>query len=528
MTKKSIFLFLAIMLFGPLALLSQTSGDAPVATIRTNWGNDQEGTIFLAVEGEESDLEQIFIDAGYGKKKITEKNEDDSYSAKGNTIKLYGKITGLTTPWDIVTKITFAENDHLTGVSVAMSPLVEQVDLSPCKALTYASFLGCNLTSFDFSKLPMSIENLSLASNNLTEVVVPNLPNLKNLAVSTNPLLKKLDISQVPQLDELDVSELPLITSLDLSKHTNLAFLTAFGCQLSTIDLSQCPQIVNVSLTGNVLTEVKFAQNMPNLAVLELAYNKLKSFDGSSMPALRLLSLRGNLPLSKLDISKNLQLNVLAVDSTSISSIDVKHLKDLETLNVGDCPLTSLDVSGLDKLENLSIQRCYGVTTLNISGCSKMTNVLLAGNKLGLEMSHQIASDLPETTTGFIGFCLTDDPKEKNLMYAKDVETCNEKGYQVLQMSNDGLPTPYSGIPTSVEEISLPQQEMIAVDLGSHMEIRFTELPSSKEKLVIFDMNGKQRLSASVAGNSIRINKKRLGEGKYIATLGLKSITFII
>lgn len=528
MTKKSIFLFLAIMLFGPLALFSQIPENEPVATIHINWGNDQTGTVSLNVVGEESDLEQIFIDAGYGMKKITEKNEDDSYSVKGNIIKLYGKIKGLSTPWEIVKKISFAENDHLSELAVLLSPLEEQVDLSPCKALTYASFLGCRLTSFDFSKLPKSIKQLSLASNNLTEVVVPKLPNLEKLSVGTNPELKKLDISQVPQLIELDVSDLPLITSLDLSKHTKLTLLTAYGCQLSTLDLSQCLEIENVSLTNNVLTDVKFAQNNPKLGILELAHNKLKSFDGSSMPELRLLSLGHNLSLSKLDISKNKDLAILAVDSTAISSIDVKHLKELESLNTGGCSLTSLDLSGLEKLMNLSIQQCYGITTLNISGCSSLTNIILAGNSLGLDMSHQIASDLPEAHNGFIGFYLMDDPKEKNQMYTKDVETCVNKGFQVLQMSNDGMPMPYEGIPTSVEKISQPLQEMTAIDLGNYIEIRLSKLPSSKEKLSVFDISGKGRLSIPISSKTIRIEKRSLGKGKYIATFGSKGITFII
>lgn len=523
--KKMIMLLFVVTMLGTLSLFSQTSEETPIATIYTQ---EYEGNLSFFVGGEDADIDQIFVDAGYGKKKIGEKNADGTYPVKGDVIKIYGKITALATPWEVTKRVFVRENDHIIHLAITATPLEEQPDLSTCRALTRVSFTGCALSDIDFSKLPASIVELYVSTNKFSEVILPQLPNLRDLAVGSCPGLTKLDVSKASQLQTLDASELPLLSSLDLSNNPELVYLSAFSCNFSTMDLSKCKKLENVALSENQLTEVIFAEGISPLKVLQVGHNRFTSFDTSNMPELISLSLRGNSGLSSIDLSNNSHLQIVAVDNTSISSIDVRNLQELTLLNLGGCPLTTVDISGLENLETFSVQGCYGIESLDFSGCSKITHILLAGNRLGFEASHQMVSNLPNAVEGFIGFFFSEDPKEGNLMHKDDVTECIKKGFQVLQMSKDGTPSPYVGIPANVKKVLSNDGDLTVIDRDKYIEIRLPEVPAVNERLMVFDMSGTRRLSVPIRDKGVQIEKERLGPGAYIITVGTKHVTLML
>lgn len=518
---KERFTAILLLFFLGIAPLFAQQDDKPVVTIYTSWQADQEGAISFSVSGEEADYESVFIDAGYGKTKPNDTTMDGEFRVKGNVIKIYGKINGLNAPNEITRRIVFAENDHIKDVAITMSQLDEQVDLRPCKALRYVSFMGTGLKKFDFALLPESIEELFLLMNELSEVAVPALPNLTNLNVGSNKDLAQVDVSLLTNLVSLDVSESPKLTTLDVSKNKHLTTLNAFDCNFRAIDLTKNDFIDNLSLANNrELTEVKFG-NVEPMAILDLGATKVPNIDVTGMPSLVLLTLRDNPNITKIDLSKNSELVRINLSNTAISKLDVKHLANLNMLNLEGCPIKSLDLSGLETLTHLSLENSFSLEELILDGCTSITDIIVAGNNLSSEASKRIANALPTADFTMLAFYLKDNPKDKNWMLEEDVKTCVSKGWSVLQKDANGETEPYSGIPTSSKQLALGEGGVKAIVGNENVEFVLDGNVSSIEKeLAIYDIAGRKVYETLVNSQVVSVSRSQLGEGVYLVALG--------
>lgn len=509
------------------ALGAAFAQEIPVATIHTSWAPETESTIYFSVEYDDADADAVFLDCGYGKISPAETDENGEYRAKGNLIKVYGKIKGLVTPGEITLGVDFAENNHIKNVAISMTGLSAQVDLTPCKGLEYVSFMACGLNSFDFSLLPTSIEELFVMYNDFSEFVVDGLPNLKSLATGSCPNLAKVDVTRASALEKLDVSELPKLVSIDLSKNPKLSVLTAYNCGLTSVDLTATDNLKDITLTNNPdLMELKLG-NTDNLMILSLGETQLSCPDLKKMPELLWLNLRKNPRITEVDLSANTELGIISLDSTNITSIDVKHLKYLEQLDLSGTRLTSLDVSGLEMLSLLSVEKCYSVSDLNIAGCTSMNGLLVDGNKFGFEMSKKMAEDLPESEEqGFVGFYRMDDPREENLMHVEDVEVIINKNFEVLQMNDTGEVSAYEGIPSAVEEVLTDGKDLKVFDHGDALKVALPEGCTSP--LVVYTLAGEKIFFRQVKGDFVLIDKRELGRGKFVAACGTHSKVFVL
>lgn len=513
---------LPLLLLGLMTLLGLMSNplraqsdELPVVTIYTNWENDQEGDINLSLSGSESDFETTYIDAGYGKKKPNDVNQDGSIPAKGNVIKIYGHFEGIGTPTDITKKIEVAPNDFIKEVNISLTTLEEQPDLSKCQALTRLTMMACELKSIDFDKIPSSITTLQVLVNDLSEIVLPSMPNLEELSAGSCPNMSKVDVSGAPNLTRLDIGGLPMLTTLDLSKNPNLIYLAAYDCALPKIDLSNCNSLENISLSGNKLSQLKLG-NTEGIEILELANNQLAAIDLTKMPKLKSLSLRANTQISSIDLSNNSELMILTADSTAIKEIKVNHLKNLETLDLGATQLSKLDISGMSGLQNVSIECCYSVTEINFANAPLLTNILIDGNKLSFDQTAQMAKDLPEADIQmgpFIGVYSQGDPREGNLMHEEAVELCREKNYAVMQRDSEGEVSDYNGIPASIDPITAPK--LSYRDTGAQIIVDLSTINKRASTAHLYNMSGELIRSYELSGGSLEIDKKELRQGTH-------------
>ena len=510
------------LLLGLMTLLGLMSNplkaqrdELPVVTIHTNWASDQEGAIHLSLSGSEKDFETTYIDAGYGKKKPTDVDQDGAIPAKGNVIKIYGHFEGIGTPMDITKKIEVAPNDFIKEVNISLTPLEEQPDLSKCQALTRLTMMACELKSIDFDKIPSSITTLQVLVNDLSEIVLPSMPNLDELSAGSCPNMSKVDVSGAPNLTRLDIGGLPMLTTLDLSKNPNLIYLAAYDCALPKIDLSNCNNLENISLSGNKLSQLKLG-NTEDLEILELANNKLTGIDLTKMPKLKSLSLRANTQISSIDLSNNPNLMIFTADSTAIKEIKVNHLKSLETLDLGATQLTKLDISGMSALQNVSVECCYSVSEINFANAPQLINILIDGNKLSFDQTAQMAKDLPEADMQmgpFIGVYAQGDPKEGNLMHEEAVELCRSKNYAVMQRDSDGEVYDYNGIPASIDPITTPK--LSYRDTGAQIVIDLSTINKRVSAAHLYNMSGELIRSYKLSGRSLEIDKKELQQGAH-------------
>jgi uncharacterized repeat protein (TIGR01451 family) len=153
----------------------------------------------------------------------------------------------------------------------------------------------------------LSLSSVNLADNELTEVNVAGLPQLKELVLRNNGLMD-LELGNLPNLEELD----------------------AENNHLSSIDLAGLSKMQDLNLDENELSSLDLS-GMPNLQKLEVVKNNLEA----------------------IDFSENLMLKNVHISDNGITSIDVKHLKDLRVLLLLRCPIETLDVAGLEDLFTL-------------------------------------------------------------------------------------------------------------------------------------------------------------------------------
>ena len=95
---------------------------------------------------------------------------------------------------DITKKVDVAPNDFIKEINISLTTLDEQPDLSKCQALTRLTMMACELKSIDFNKVPASITTLQVLINDLSEIVLPSMPNLEELSAGSCPNMSKLDI----------------------------------------------------------------------------------------------------------------------------------------------------------------------------------------------------------------------------------------------------------------------------------------------------------------------------------------------
>lgn len=527
MKQRLLLLMISLLSYAGVNLLYAQEAH-PIVVITTSHAESWEGDLDITIVSDEADFDKIWIDTGYGKKKTDELNDEGRYPAKGNSIKVYGPIRGVNAPSEVTRKVEFADNSTITDVAITNTALTAPVDFRPCSRLRYVSLMACDLKTVDFSLFPASIEELHLLSNDLTEFVLPKMPSLINVDVAANPRLSKVDFSQNPQLNIIDVSSNPLLKSIDLSQSKALTTLTAYECALRTLDVSACDAIEQIAVWSNQLTDIKLG-NTESITLYQVSSNDLPAVDAAKMPKLYILSIGDNPRISSIDLSKCPDLMQFSAEHTAISSFVVNHLQFLELLNVGGCPISRLDLSGMAALKDLSVERCYTLSELNIDGCSALNSLLLAGNKLDLEVSARIAEALSVKDPmegAFIGFYRQNDDKECNAMYQADVEKCVQKGFEVLQLDGESV-SPYTGIAASLSKIYDANTPLFVHDDGSTISIEQTDLQGSR-RVSIYDMKGERLYTTFTDEVVITVDKSIIGSGKRIVVAGTQHRLFML
>lgn len=477
----------------------------PLVTIITTDDSEYEGSVAFTVTGSKEDFASLRIDAGYGKKPASEVNEDGEIPLKGNLIRIYGKIEGLVAPMDRTYNVAFSENDCIKQLSFALNELPEGIDLSANKALEYVSFMGCEVQTLDFSKLPVTLKTIYLTGNNLPGVDLSGLPNLETVYIDDNPLISSVDFKGNKNLQRINISGNPLIGSVDLSEQKNLTVFEAWDCGLTDIDFSHADGLESVSLRNNKLNNIKFGKT-DNLQILDIANNNIKSLETDKMPEIQSLNVTANNEMEVLDVSKCEYLLWLNVDSTRISTLNLANCTGLEVLTAAMSPLKELDLSNNPSLAQLSIENCGTIAELDISGKPNLRMLIVAGNKLGQDATKKIAMDLPDLTLlpdeyGTWGAFLNNTLTEKNLVSKESVRIAKSKGWDVVARNGNDEFEDYEGVDTGLEKAMASPTKKLRVMCSDNC-ISIENLPQGYRKEVnLFDASGR-KISSAVTDNT--------------------------
>ena len=150
------------------------------------------------------------------------------------------------------------------------------------------------------NRFPTSLEYLTLQSNELSQINISDLVNLKTLSCYSNKITQ-LDISTLTNLNQLYCQD-NLITQLNIA---NLPLLETIVCNTNKIT------ILNLS-------------NLSNLKSIDCSHNQLAQLDVSNISSLISLGCSNN-NLESMDISQNKKLFQFYAVNNNLKSLNIKN-----------------------------------------------------------------------------------------------------------------------------------------------------------------------------------------------------------
>ena len=261
------------------------------------------------------------------------------------------------------------DTDHNGEISFDEAEVVETIDLSEVDAQSITSLTG--LESFT------GLRNLSIVEQNIPDLPLATLTNLRSLKCHFNYYLGELDLSGNSMLQTLDLAFCLNLESLDLSNNTRLTEVRIQGGmsgnqivgQLSSINLSTNSRIKTLYLWQNALTTVDVSQ-CTALEELRVNYNRLTT----------------------LDISANTNLKSLVCTNNNLTSLITGQNNRLESIQADENPFTELTINGKIRLKNVSLDGCSSLQevdlssnsleNISLSGCSNLNRLNVSSNDL--------------------------------------------------------------------------------------------------------------------------------------------------
>lgn len=163
-----------------------------------------------------------------------------------------------------------------------------------------------------------NLEYLNCSENDLTALVLEDLPALTSLTCNENASLETLDLSGAPALEQLYCFHSAL-TELDLQDVPALTYLVWGGSPLQELDLSNSPELQVLHVLGGDLTSADLSHN-PKLDMLLWNHTRIETLDLSNQTELTYLNCTDN-QLTSLDLSANSKLETLYAGKNRLLAI---------------------------------------------------------------------------------------------------------------------------------------------------------------------------------------------------------------
>lgn len=294
---------------------------------------------------------------------------------------------------------------------------LEELDLSQCKHLTALECHTNPLTVLDFVKCP-DFTVLWCGNEELTTIILP--ASLK---------MERLDCSY--SNDSLTVSGGALFLDLHCSGRVYRSFSTEVHAQVQKL---QIEDLVTWDLVGN-----------QQLQVLECYFGPTGSIDLSESTVLELTfnSQTSNLPL--LGLKRGTVLKLTMSGTWCLGDLTGFTMLTKLDCNLTTCPLTVLDLSFCRELHKVRILGSYVLASINLTGCSCLTDFDLVHapgmSELNLKSCKNLAvmrcfgSGLTSLDVSFSPLLTSLD-----ICNSKMLVTLNTGGLERLKVLTDGCP----------------------------------------------------------------------------------------
>ena len=223
--------------------------------------------------------------------KVKDENIDFSYNKQLERVVLSPSIRGLAYEESKVNNIKYADNNVIKEIGITYKDK-ETLDL---RNLANLKNVYVNESKVKNVFLPSLIEILELTNNKVENIDLNNLSYLNHLNLYGN-LLKTIDVSHLPKLKFINLNDNPIKQSLlDFTNSLDLEEVyigKQGGMSIDKMDFSKNTKLKNLSIMSN-LKELDLTKNI-NLEYLRLNSNNIGKLDLSK-----------NINLKKLDIPEN-------------------------------------------------------------------------------------------------------------------------------------------------------------------------------------------------------------------------------
>lgn len=164
--------------------------------------------------------------------------------------------------------------------------------------------------------------------------------------------ITNLNVSNCENLEVLNCNGNGL-SMLDLTKNSKLYYLDCGHNVLTELDVTHNPALYYIDCQGNDLSTLDITKNEGLIWLYAQMNFKLENIDFSNNKKLREILVYGAENMTSIDVTNIPNLLRLAVDMTSLSTIDVSKNLELQILNVADTKLRQK--SGIRKNEVIEL-----------------------------------------------------------------------------------------------------------------------------------------------------------------------------
>jgi len=271
----------------------------------------------------------------------------------------------------------------------AIDGSVTPLDLSQNTALIELNTNSNSIVTLDLSSNTL-LEVLDVGNSSLTTLDITQNVALRILTVNTNTnLASTLDVTNNTALIELNCSSMNL-TSLDVTNNVLLEVLSAGLNNLPAINVTNNVNLKTLAIATNTnISSIDISQNL-NLEILKVNNLNLNTIDVTSYASLIEMNIASN-NISTLDVTQNTLLNTLICHENPINSLDLSQNSILIGLSIGQTNMTSIDLSNNTLLGSLDINQS-SITPLDLTNNTALTVLVANSTTLGdLDLSNNSA-----------------------------------------------------------------------------------------------------------------------------------------
>ncbi|CAL2102225.1 conserved protein of unknown function [Tenacibaculum sp. 190130A14a] len=318
-----------------------------------------------------------------------------------------------------------------------------------------------------------------------------------------------------------DVEEDPVVHIPDDNFKKALIVNTSLNTNNDTeIQESEAESYVGRLIVSNYsISDLTGIEYFPKVTQLYFSNNKLSNVDLSKNVNLEVLFADGN-SLSSLDVSKNVKLKSLVADTNQLLSIDVTKNPLLEIMMLRENELTSLDISQNTKLRELylsnnkitaintsnnpylAVMVCKSnkLSSLNLSNNARLQSLNVSQNLLtGLNVSNNLSlSFLDCSYNSLTNLDIEDNSALRTLFAAKNQLTTvtlpNSYMLNEINLQHNQISTIDVTKITHLKIFKLDYNELFSVNLSKNINLTNVSITKNSKLVAIHIANGNNRL----------------------------------